>query len=184
VTAVLLPGAAVFVQPAYACQVDYDFPPQEQRIAESQLIVIGQVVEQAPALLVVRPEAFLKGPASGEDIRFEGEYFGCPLSAAVDGDRALIFVDDASQPTVPLVTDVYVLREGRAQRGETDSVSEVQLVNEIRAITEQYAVPAASESEGAGIDWQTTVLPLGAALAIVFVIGLALMRVWHRIDPS
>ncbi len=163
--------------------MDYSFPRTEQT-AESELILIGEVVEDTEALLVLRPEAFLKGPVSGEDVRFEGQLFSCTQSNVVEGDRALVFVYDASHPTVPLITDVYILREGRAQRGDEPPISEVQLVNEIRTITEQYAVPAASESEGAGIDWQTTVLPLGAALAIVFVIGLALMRVWHRIDPS
>jgi hypothetical protein len=62
--------------------------------------------------------------------------------------------------------------------------SEVEVVSSIRAITGQYAVPAATEAEGAGIDWGNTVLPLGLVLLVIFGIGLVLMRVWHRIDPS
>jgi hypothetical protein len=58
------------------------------------------------------------------------------------------------------------------------------VVAAIRAITGQYAVPAGSKDEGAGIDWKSTVLPVGAALLAVFAIGLVLMRQWHKIDPS
>jgi len=43
---------------------------------------------------------------------------------------------------------------------------------------------AAIGEEGAAIDWIGTVLPVSAALLVVFAIGLLLMRTWHRIDPS
>jgi hypothetical protein len=62
--------------------------------------------------------------------------------------------------------------------------SEESLVADVRNLTGQYAVAAQSESEGEGIEWTTTVLPIAVALGIVFVIGLFLMRIWHRIDPS
>jgi hypothetical protein len=62
--------------------------------------------------------------------------------------------------------------------------AEADLVEEIRGITGQYAVPPQSESEGQGIDWWKTVLPVGGAVLGIFVVGLFLMRIWHRIDPS
>ena len=87
------------------------------------------------------------------------------------------------QPQWPGAAQVFWLIDGRAS-GLGGNVSESDLVQKVRAITGQYAVPAASQSEGAGIDWRNTVLPLSVALAFVFAIGLVLMRVWHRIDPS
>jgi hypothetical protein len=57
-------------------------------------------------------------------------------------------------------------------------------VSLVRGITEQYAVPAASAGDGAGIDWWKTVLPVGVATLALFGVGLYLMRIWHRIDPS
>jgi hypothetical protein len=82
------------------------------------------------------------------------------------------------------MAQTYVLRDGRAQRGDQPAVPEVQLVSEVREVTGQYIVIATSQDEGAGIDWGNTVVPLGVALAVIFGIGLVLMRVWHRIDPS
>jgi hypothetical protein len=144
---------------------------------------------------VIEPEAFLKGPASSEPVTLaapdtgvhatlEAQGAECPRAKASQGDRVLVYILDAQAPHYPYLNEAYVLKDGHARMEGSNELTEVQLVNEIRAITEQYAVPAATASEGAGIDWGSTVVPLGAALAVVFVIGLALMRVWHRIDPS
>lgn len=131
------------------------------------------------------PEAFLKGPASSGPLRFTGgDHDLCPLAPVNQGDRMLIYVFKAGDPQWPLLNSAYVLRDGRASMEGAPTVSEAEAVSEIRAITGQYVVPAAGDSDGAGIDWGHTVMPLGAALAIIFVIGLLLMRVWHRIDPS
>ncbi len=51
-------------------------------------------------------------------------------------------------------------------------------------MTAQYGVTAVDKDEGAGINWSDTVLPLCVVLVVVFGIGLVMMRVWHRIDPS
>jgi hypothetical protein len=69
-------------------------------------------------------------------------------------------------------------------RGDTSEIPEAELVARVRSLTNQYAVPASSRGEGAGIDWTRTILPVGAALVAIFVIALFLMRIWHRIDPS
>ena len=63
-------------------------------------------------------------------------------------------------------------------------MAEAELVSRIRALTNQYTVPAAAESESAGIDWGRTVVPVGFAVLALFGVGLVLMRIWHRIDPS
>ena len=131
----------------------------------------------------MRPSVFLKGPASSDPLRFSGAVNDCASAPVASGDRVLVYVYDAQALHYPLVNDVYVLKDGHATLGD-DVRSEVEVVSAIRAITGQYAVPAASSGEGAGIDWGHTVIPLGAALAVIFVIGLVLMRVWHRIDPS
>jgi hypothetical protein len=63
-------------------------------------------------------------------------------------------------------------------------LAEEELSERIRALTGQSSVPADPGDDGSTIDWTRTVLPLSVALGLVFVIGLAMMRVWHRIDPS
>lgn len=153
-------------------------------VADSEVVVIGAVASAAGDTLVFEPEAFLKGPVSTEPLRFSARRSECPVANLHEGDRALLYVADAADPGWPLANMAYVLRDGKASREGEPSRTETEVVNAVRAITGQYAVPAASADEGAGIDWGSTVLPLGAALLVVFAIGLVLMRVWHRIDPS
>jgi hypothetical protein len=154
-------------------------------VPESEVILIGQATSSSPTLLVLKPEAFLKGPASADEIRFAGEESAlCPQANIAEGERVLIYMFDAEAPAYPLINQAYVLRDGRAFMEGAEPRSEVEVVSSIRAITGQYAVPAATEAEGAGIDWGNTVLPLGLVLLVIFGIGLVLMRVWHRIDPS
>jgi len=183
IAAALSPGAAVFVRPAHACSLmAVDSPVR--LVPEAELIVIGEVTAVDGAGATLRPEAFLKGPLSGKDIRLERDSSGCPTAGLETGARALVFVFDADAPRYPYVNEAYLLKDGHARMEGSAELSEVEVVSAIRAVTGQYAVPAESESEGAGIDWRNTILPLGAALGVIFVIGLALMRVWHRIDPS
>ena len=82
------------------------------------------------------------------------------------------------------LTKAYLLRDPQTETGGKVPASELDVVQKIRALTGQYAVPAASEDDGAGIDWSHTIVPMGVVLLIVFGIGLVLMRVWHRIDPT
>ena len=195
VTAALVPGAAVFVRPAHACTlVQIDSPAQ--LVPDAEVIVIGEVIRADADELALRPEAFLKGPASAEEIVFRelagpadppggvGGINGCPRASLAPRDRVLVYIFEAESARFPLLNQVYVLRDGRALMEGAGPISEVEAVSSIRAITGQYAVPAASEAEGAGIDWGNTVLPLGLVLLVIFGIGLVLMRVWHRIDPS
>jgi hypothetical protein len=146
---------------------------------------VGRVTTVADYEFDLEPEAFLKGPASAEPIRFRDSLMGaCPTVAVQPGTRLLVYITDASKPDWPLVNSAYLLRNGKATLEGDRERTESQVVSAIRAVTGQYAVPARTESEGAGIDWGTTVLPVGAALLAVFAIGLVLMRQWHKIDPS
>lgn len=182
--AALVPGAAVFVRPAFACTLMMPESASEF-VLESELIIIGTVREVTSTELRVAPEAFLKGPSSGEPFVFTAEQDdSCPMQEFESGDRALIYVFDAANLPWPYINQAYLLESGRATMGDR-SETEIAVVEEIRGITGQYAVPAVADGgEGAGIDWGSTVLPIGVVLAIVFGIGLMLMRVWHRIDPT
>ncbi len=133
----------------------------------------------------VHPEVFLKGPASADDIFFARSPIEdqCGRAPLATGDRALIYIFDATNPTTPLPNQAFILRDGHATMGDQVR-TEAEVVAAIRSLTGQYAVPAATESESAGIDWSHTIFPLGVVMAILLGIGLVLMRVWHRIDPS
>lgn len=181
--AALVPGAALHVRPAFACTLIAPESPV-QFVAESELVVIGTVNSVSGDAFVLEPEAFLKGPLSAEPMRFTGEDDLCPTLQVREGDRVLLYVADAARLQWPFMNMGYVLRDGKAFREGEPERTEVEVVSAIRALTNQYAVPAASEDEGAGIDWGGTILPLGGVLLVLFAIGLVLMRVWHRIDPS
>lgn len=147
-------------------------------------MVIGRVRTVNDNELVLKPQVFLKGPVSSEELHMSKENNLCPQAELKAGDRILVYIFVAARPLWPFINQVYLLTDGHAIRAGEPQRTEAEVVDVIRAVTGQYAVPAASSSEGAGIDWGHTVIPLGAALAVIFVIGLVLMRVWHRIDPS
>ncbi|MGE3074323.1 MAG: hypothetical protein AB7N24_13820 [Dehalococcoidia bacterium] len=168
---------------AHACSLIQPDSPTTF-VPDSEMIVIGEVVSTGTDSLDLKPEAFLKGPATPDEITFSGDDLGCPRADLKVGDRALVYVFDAAQPSYPLINQVYLLRDGRAIQEGSETLTEVEVVGDIRGLTGQYAVPASNKDDGAGIDWSNTVLPLGVVLLIIFGIGLVLMRVWHRIDPS
>lgn len=130
--------------------------------------------------LALEPIAFLKGPASSEPIRFADGDLGC-LDA---GDLAVVYFLRLKEPPDTRLTKAYLLRDAETDTDSQTAPSELEVVQEIRALTGQYAVPAATQDDGAGIDWSHTIVPMGVVLLIVFGIGLVLMRVWHRIDPT
>jgi hypothetical protein len=171
------------VRPAYACAVEPVQHPAEL-VPEAELIVIGEVIALDSESAELRPEAFLKGPASGETIRLPRMPSDCADAPLELNERAMVFVYDADSPRFPQTNAAFVLRDGHAEMVGVPEVSEIQLTSEVRSATGQYIAIATSPDEGAGIDWRNTVIPLGVALAIIFGIGLVLMRVWHRIDPS
>ena len=155
---------------------------------DAEVILVGEALETSDgSVLVLRPEAFLKGPTSADEVRLGSPSQPddlCPRAKVSVGDRVLVYIFQAGELRYPLINQLYLLRDGQAVMDGQEPRSEVEVVSSIRAITGQYAVPAATQDEGAGIDWGNTVIPLGVVLLVIFGIGLVLMRVWHRIDPS
>ncbi|MEP7215356.1 MAG: hypothetical protein ABI782_03835 [Anaerolineaceae bacterium] len=189
--AAALPGVAVFAQtpPVPNNCLSVRLEALSEAVLGSDLVVIGVVREENGGGLVrIEPQAYLKGAASNDAIRLvprsDQNSSSCELARLVEGTRLMAFLQSSNGQMVwPGAAQVFSLSEGRAS-GSGGNLTESELVEKVRSITHQYAVPAASESEGAGIDWRQTVLPLSVALVIVFGLGLVLMRVWHRIDPT
>jgi len=163
-------------------------------VEAADIIVIGEVV--APAAgegARVRPEAFLKGPARAQDLVLlpPQETPNCPPAELATGSRVLLLLLATDKGIAwPAPSQVFLLEDGMARHmapADEDPLedrSEDQLVSLIRGQTEQYAVPAESRSEGAGIDWWSTIVPVGVASLGLLAVGFYLMRIWHRIDPS
>lgn len=193
-TAALAPGAAVFAQATQAeDSVCLNVDPDNLLVAveASSVIAIGTVHEVPPGsgLVEVEPEAFLKGAATGEPIRPRyREVPGCANATLTDGQRVLVFFEETGGVLAwPTAGRVFWLDDGQAVRGgdgTAGTISENELVHDVRTVTGQYAFPAAEDEEGAGIDWWKTVVPVGIASLALFGVGLYLMRIWHRIDPS
>lgn len=172
---------------AGAC-VEADPADLSATVADSDLIVTGTVMAESGGAIQIRPEAYLKGAASGDAIRpvrQDGDV--CRPAALADGSRVLAFLASSKGAIGwPSEGRVFTLADGDARRvGAPDvALREADLIARVRALTDQYAVPASSEGEGASIDWLGTILPVGLALAGIMAAGLVLMRTWHRIDPS
>lgn len=152
------------------------------------LILIGTAAAEGESL-VIEPEGFLRGTASREPLRLAEAPFdpACAPAPLRPGERYLLFLDvDAAGAHWPAAGAAFLLRDSRATRldGGLPAAPEADVVSRVRAVTGQYAVPAREGQSGAGIDFRGTILPVGAILAAVFGIGLVLMRIWHRIDPS
>ena len=157
----------------------------------SGLILVAKVHrESSDGQVVLEPEVILKGsvPSTDVELPVPAGDAPCRLAVLADATRALLFLSGVEgRPVWPGASQVFDLESGLAVQQEDfgfGAAPEVARVNSVRSITGQYVVPAADATDGAGIDWGSTVLPIGAVLLVVFGIGLLLMRTWHRIDPS
>jgi hypothetical protein len=153
------------------------------------IAVIGSVQQATTGqTAVVAPEAYLKGPTSAETVRLRLETLPgeCVAGDLRVGERVLLLLrSNRGDVHWPSIEQVWVLRGGQATLQESgESIPESELVAQIRGVTGQYSIPAAVESEAPGIDWIRTVLWVGGVVLVVFVIGLVLMKEWHRIDPT
>lgn len=193
-TAALAPGAAVSASAdGLASPTCISVSPDglTQAVEASGLILVAKVHRQSPsAPAELEPEVILKGSVPGTNVTLPAPEGGAPCAFARldEGTRALLFLSVIDgRPEWPGASQVFDLRDGLAVQQEDlgfGESPEFARINSIRTITGQYVVPAGEPGEGAGIDWGSTVLPIGAVLAVVFGIGLVLMRTWHRIDPS
>jgi hypothetical protein len=187
IAAVLIPGAAVFARPLPSCAGF--LPPLAERITAADVIVLATVSEADAGKATLTPNAYLKGPAQANEISLERPIAPteCELAEFTPGSRVLVFLDSAGATMKwPDISQVYLLNDGDAVNGiaGAETTAESDLLQKIRSATNQYAVPAANQSEGASLDWVRVVLPTTVVVLIVFGIGLVLMRTWHRIDPS
>jgi hypothetical protein len=186
IAAALVPGAAVFAQPETptCVRLQRSF---EEHVQDARLIVIGRVSGDGENQVTIEPEAYLKGAAAGGPIRLVNTLYGstCEWAKFSASGRVLAMLDGSSGHLAwPEPSAVFELRDGQAFSAGTGPTGEADLIARVRSLTNQYAVPANSSGEGAGIDWKGTILPVGAALVAIMVISLFLMRIWHRIDPS
>jgi hypothetical protein len=195
ITAALLPGAAVFaVQDSPDCGPAPDAAALRAAVDQADIVVVGRVKTATNRLgrvaALLEPEAFLKGPVIRADIDFEGlaSAAACDLPALAAGQRVLVIIPRSREPFPwPGVNTLYYLEGGLARSANPagpGGVAEPDFLSTIRSITGQYAVPAESDTEGSLIDWRATIFPVGGALLALFGVGLLLMHVWHRIDPS
>jgi hypothetical protein len=164
--------------------------PLTSRVQTSQVVALGRVTYVSDGEAHITPSAYLKGPAQAGDlvVKRTAQLAECPLATFAEGEQVLVMLSSGADAfDWPDGQWAYRISGGTAT-ANGGAVQDVQpedaLLSQIRSLTNQYAVPASSKSEGASIDWVTTVLPITGALLIVFVIGLYLMKIWHRIDPS
>ena len=187
--AALTPGAAVFASQTPA-SCPNTLPPLSDQVLGADLIVVGTVVGVTDGVSVqLRPTVYLKGPAQAGDIdlHYPQSEPGCPLASfAEDTSMVVLLQSHGGDLQWPARENVYVVSGGVAtnQLGGSPTQPESALVDEVRGMTGQYAVPATDAGEGATLDWVKVVLPTTVVSLIVFGLGLLFMRTWHRIDPT
>lgn len=157
-------------------------------VLAANVVVVGTVVRVAGGPDIV-PEAFLKGTVTRQAVHLPAQPpdpAACAPAELPEGARVLAFLAVADGAVAwPGSGAVFILRDGQAVRADRQAaLPERELIDRIRALTGQLAAPPADDEPGAGIDWTATIVPVGGLLLGVFAIGLVLMRVWHRIDPS
>jgi len=153
-------------------------------ILSFSVIVVGRTEPAPQGGLQLRPEVYLRGPAMGGALVLVPRDDGCPQAAVRPGERVLAALEPAPGGwRWPAVGQLFVLQEGRAEADDGRVMPEAEAVEALRRTTGQLAYPAAADDAG-GFDWLRGGLPVGVALAAVFGLGLYLMRLWHRIDPT
>lgn len=153
-----------------------------EAVSPFPVIVVGTVREEEGGLAIV-PEFYLRGAALPRPLRLVDDVPAeCERAPMRPGARVLAGLEPAAGGWFwPAAGQVFVLEDGVASDGRR-SLPEETLISTLRTATGQLAYPASEED--AGFDWRGTALPVGAALVVVFGVGLYLMRLWHRIDPT
>lgn len=169
------------------------FDPSSRADIERAGVILIATVESEPddEMVILRPEAYLKGSAEGRSFALRRSSVSemaqreCPLAGLSQGDRVLLVLhEEQGQLAWPAAAFAFYLRDGTAlsPTHSLQALPENELVDQIRSITGQYVVPAADEATFS-IQGRNLVIVTGA-LVVVFALGLLLMRVWHRIDPT
>ncbi len=161
-----------------------------QGVEQAAVVVVATVAEGPDeGSVVVVPERYYKGTAESRSflLRLASADPACQ-PAALPGDSRMLLIlgskDD--QLAWPDASRAFLLQGGTATSGGDDGwqLPEADLEQDIQDLTGQASIPVEAGDDGEQIDWLRTVLPVSAALVVVFAIGLVMMRTWHRIDPS
>ncbi len=177
-------GARVSAAPQQlSCRpLDPEAPAAE--VLAFPLIVMARVETRSDGALELVPEFYLRGPALGGPLLLVPEEGECPPAALEPDARILAGLEPAPGGwRWPAEGQVFVIRNGVARSGDGRTISEEELVAALRRTTGQLAYPGTPEP-GRTFDWLGVGLPVGVALAAIFAVGLYLMRLWHRIDPT
>jgi hypothetical protein len=156
----------------------FDLADAEAALESVAVVLVAEVTGSTVSAVTLKPVVYLKGAASGASILLTSRDDGCAQASFETGSRVL-----AALPS----KDGDLVWPGPDQVFEIDAAVELAehpAVVQIRDVTAQFAFPAETVDSGAGIDWGSVILPLGAALLAVFGISFVLMIYWHRIDPS
>lgn len=184
----LLPATVAAQAPVAGSCMAYS-PGSATELVEAADLVVGGTIEVQSGSTFIVPHQYLKGAVSAERIPLVAKSQPlCPPAELMAGqDVVVLLFVERGDVLWPDAGATFYISDGQADLAQAESgvsVREVELVAEIRHITGQQAEPAVSGSEGATIDWVGTVLPVAVAVAVVFAIGLVMMREWHRIDPT
>jgi hypothetical protein len=126
-------------------------------VEDAAVIVVGTVGEgPSEGTVVVVPERYFKGAAESRSFVLRQTVAGSACDAAA----------------IDAGTRVLLVLGSRNNQLDWPDASRVFLLD------------AGDATNAADPAWRSTEEDLEQALLIVFAIGLVMMRVWHRIDPS
>ena len=177
-------GAAASARAQTGCAA-FDLDAIEEAIFDFDVIVVGELGRvPGGGGAAIAPEAYLRGPAVAADIPLAEASDPCERAELPDsGSRVVAALQEGPDGLeVPVLSALFVLEDGVAVGSEL-TLPEGELIDRIRGATGQYAFPAGDEDEGASISW-VTIVSVGGAVLAIFAVGLVLMRIWHRIDPT
>ncbi len=165
----------------------FDLGDLRASIEDVDVVVVGEVaaLEGAPA---IAPEVYLKGSAVSGPLPLAEASSGCAAAELPPAGTRVVagLRREGGGFQWPVPAALFAVEAGIATNGGEPPVSlpEDELVSRIRAVSGQYAVLATEPSEGASVNWLGVVLPVALAAAVILGIALALLRVWHRIEPE
>ena len=142
------------------------------------VVLIADVTGATDAAVTLAPLAYLKGATSGAAILLTRREDGCEQASFAKGSRVMVALESLDGSLVwPGPNQVFAIDPAL----EFDQQS---IVIRVRDVTSQLTFPAQTAAAGAGMDWGRVILPVGGAIAVIFIISFVMMIYWHRIDPS
>ncbi len=172
-----------------ACEV-LDLDDLYQSVSDYDVIVlaeVGNVRESSPMQVELHVAAYLKGPPNVQVLRALYTDGHCEAELSV-GDNVIAALTGfpggkilwPSKGSVLFLENGHVFSDG----GQSLGITEANLIEDIRAVTGQYAIPANSLNEGASLNIRSVIIPVLIAAVCILGIGLFLQRIWQKIDPE